>query len=190
MCVRGLNSPAWTDCWTDGNISYAALADKSCAKEQKRCLNVDFCHIYLLHPFSFLVRVPLETLDCLVLLDLLVLALTCLPLLDWVRLRRVPTRSGTWGLTRPPETCVSTTLRSTPRSSRSTTRLKTSAALRDPRRILLAPAGTWSSATLTGRAVSDSNKNQRKWREKSQVWVLLSDFVFKKLFGKTYLLAR
>lgn len=32
----GLNSAAWTDCWTDGNISYAALADKSCAKQQKK----------------------------------------------------------------------------------------------------------------------------------------------------------
>lgn len=45
--------------------------------------------------FLFSVRVLLETLDRLVFLDLLVLALTCRPLPVWVRPRRVPTLSGT-----------------------------------------------------------------------------------------------
>lgn len=137
----------------------------NCANQQKRCLNVDSYLIELSHLSSLPLRVPLETLDHLVFLDPLVLALTCPPLPDWVRPRRVPTLSGTCGPTRPLETCGSTTPRSMPRSSLSTTRSRTSAAPRDPRRILLAPAGTWSSATLTGRAVSDGKRNWSKRRE-------------------------
>lgn len=132
---------------------------------KKRFQNVDSYHIELSHLSSLPVRAPLETLDHPVLLDPLVLALTCPPLPDWVRPRRVPTLSGTCGPTRPLETCGSTTPRSMPRSSLSTTRSRTSAAPRDPRRILLAPAGTWSSATLTGRAVSDGKRNWPEWRE-------------------------
>lgn len=117
------------------------------------------------------IRVPPETLDHPVLLAPPALALTCLPLLVWVRQTRAPILSGIWGPTRLLETSVNMMLRSMPRSNLSTTRLRTSAAQRDPRRTQLVPAGTWSSATLTGRAVSDSQRNLSNWREKMETHV-------------------
>ena len=125
-----------------------------------RMLNIIF-----LFSHSSPLRVLPETMDPPVFLAPPAPVSTCLPSLAWAKPRSPPIPWGTWGPTRPPETSVSTTPRSTPPSSRSTTRLRTSAAPRDPGRTLPAPAETWSCATLTGRAVSDNGRNWSNWGE-------------------------
>lgn len=126
----------------------------------------------------FSLRVLLETPDPLVLLVPRALASICLPSLVWVRLRKAPILSGTWEPTRLLEISDSMMLRSTPLSNLSTTRLRTSAALRDPRKTLLAPAETWNCATLTGRVVSDTEGNWLNlgWDEKTDRNFLPSQF--------------
>lgn len=120
--------------------------------------SIDMKRTFLIHFvfLSALIRVHLVTLDPLVLPVPLALALTCLPSLGCLRLRRDPILCVTCVPTRPPALLDNMMWRWMPHWSQSTARSRTSAAQMAPARTLHAPAETWNSAILNGRAVRDS----------------------------------
>lgn len=120
-------------------------------------------YVWLFFFLSALFRVHLVTQDLLVLLVPLALALTCLPSLGCLRLRKDPILCVTCVPTRPPALLDNMMWRWMPHWSQSTARSRTSAAQTAPARNLHAPAETWNSATLNGRAVRNEEEAiQRK----------------------------